>query len=186
MSVQSIVVWVGLVLAGCTMNPEINSAKAPELQGPLRALFVISEVGSRGELSGEHFQTELERMARRCRIRLGISTVTELDLDPEVHVTRMKSFGARHSLTLNLIGITESTRNFFGKRDPVATRYDARLYEDSKRIVWRATLRLALGAGEEIGSETLAYALMDKLGEDGVIQRCATRAPSTDPGAYAR
>jgi hypothetical protein len=174
-------VWVGLAVVGCTPNPAVRSVKAPGLQGPLRSMFVISDAGSRGELSGSHFQAELERMAGRCRIRMGVSTVSELDLDPEVHVRRNKLFNARYTLIVNLLGTAARTDDVL-----VGARYDARLYEDSTRIVWRAALRLKLGDSEEYGSERLAYALMAKMGEDGVIQRCATRARTEPMAAHAR
>lgn len=184
MNVRAFLVWVGVAVAGCAANPEIRSAKAPDLHGPLRALFVISEVGGRDEIAPDHFKAELERIAARCRIRIGISMVSELELDPEVHVRRMQAFAARHALMVSLVGVTERERQF-GGRNIVEARYDARLQEDGKRTVWRAALSVKLGGGDELGSETLAYGLMDKLGEDGVIQRCATRARPAPEGAYA-
>ncbi len=181
MSVRAWMMWVGLVVAGCTPIAEIRSAKAPGFQGPLRSMFVISDAGSRGEVSGSHFQAEMERMAGRCRIRMGVSTVSELDLDPNIHVQRAKLFNARHTLLVSVTGVT--TRS---DRVLVEARYDVRLMENAERVVWRAALELRLGEGEELGSEALAYAVMTKMGQDDVIQRCATRARTEAPSADAR
>ena len=97
--------------------------------------------------------------------------MSRLELDPEIHLVRMKSFGSRYLLTLEATGGTKTNGNI------TQTTYDARLYEESKRMVWRADMQLNLGAPvlEDRGSAELAHELLIKLNADGVTRRCADR-----------
>jgi len=132
--------------------------KAPDFRDKLTDVFVISQVRSSGEISADLFKTELEQTAQGCGFRLGVSNVSRLELDPQIHVARMKSFGSRYLLTLAATGGTKINGNI------TQTTYDARLYEEPKHMVWRADVQPNLGAAvlEDRGSAELAHKLLTR------------------------
>jgi hypothetical protein len=169
MSRRALMVFWIVMGTGCSATTSIMSSKAPDFRDRLTDMFVISQVGSREEISADLFKTELEQRARGCGIRLGVSNVSPVELDPEIHLVRMKSFGARYLLTLAAAGGTRNNRTI------TQATYDARLYEGPTRMVWRANVRLTLGAEglPDRGSAVLAHQLLAKLSADGVTRWCA-------------
>jgi len=162
-------VWV-VLSTGCAATTSFVSAKDPNFHGMLTELFVVSQVGSEGEISGDLFKTELERTAQGCGIRVGVTNMSKLELDPGIHLRRFKSFGSKYLLTLAATGGTKNDGTI------VVSTYDARLYDASDQIVWRADVRLSLGGTirEDRGSTELARGLLIKLNTDGVTRWCAS------------
>ncbi len=180
--------WVALAI-GCSASTQIKSAKAPDFAGRVPRMFVISEVGiesdsqypdpgpTRTSATGTprvtlaaRFKAALVREAKACGVELDVSSVTKLDLDPDVHLERLASFGARYVLTLTETGGTKSAEGVV-----VEAAYDARLTdrEDNDRIVWRADMHLRHGSmfGEDPGV-IVARDLLMKLDADQVITPC--------------
>jgi len=167
MTMRVLMVFCIVMGTGCSATTSIVSRKAPDFQDKLTDMFVISQVGSSGEISPDLFKIELEQRAQGCGIRLGVSNVSRLELDPEIHLTRMKSFGSRYLLTLAATGGTKTNGTI------TQATYDARLYEEPKRMVWRADVQLNLGGAVQAGSAELAHQLLIKLNADGVTRWCS-------------
>jgi hypothetical protein len=153
---------------GCFTHDTIIESRGVVGTAKLTELFVISEVGSKGELKGAGFEKALVETGRACGLRIAVSMVQRLELDPGAHEDRMKAFGADRVLT---VGITSVT----WKNDRIdVARYDARIYQrEPKQVVWRADVQLKIDwrmSGN--AGETLATALLRKLRSDSMIDRC--------------
>ena len=95
-SVQAaLAIVAGLAMGGCPTHTKIESRRAAPFKDPLTELFVMSQVGDDHETSADKFEAELLRYGRECHVRLGVTTINRLDLDPTIHEKRMKDFGAR-------------------------------------------------------------------------------------------
>src|SRR6185503_13349054 len=105
---------------------------------------------------------------RTCGLRIGVSSLSKLELDTSVHEERMKTFGGHHLLTVELTRATTVQNDF----DVVM--YDARLYQmEPKKMLWRADMRMKVG-GTSIGSagETLALDMLRQMHSDGLVKWC--------------
>jgi hypothetical protein len=181
------------VAIGCVgPSTQISSNRAPEFTTKLSELFVISQAGMDGELDGRHFEDKLVATGTKCGLRLGVTGMTGLELDPAIHTQRMKAFGARHVLVLRLTGGTKNSGGGI-----VAAQYDGRLYDadklgrESASMLWRADVRLRPGEGVFGDSgEQLAVDLLRQLKNDRLIAPCVELAdplPLPERGAtYAR
>jgi hypothetical protein len=161
------VVVVGLALVGgCGPSTSIVSARAPGRTETLSNVFVISQVGSKGEVSAERFEKTLVQTAETCGIRIGVTRVSRLDLDPDIHLERMKQFDPLYVLILEQAGGVTGAAHW--------TYYDARLFEAPRTAIWRADVRLHVeGALLADAGEKLAMDLLRKLRADRLILPCA-------------
>jgi hypothetical protein len=197
------VCWI-VIVAGCWTSPhtQIESARAPDMSGSLATLFVVTDVGINDEASAERFEAELRRGGAACGIRIGLSRVSKLDLDPEVHVQRQRTFGARHVLTVQMMEKVLQYRRGWGpprsmwssgKVVTAGVAYDAKLFgEGSNKLLWRADIHLTLGRPVREGdaATTLARDLLGALMADGIIRSCdsapgvgvTAEAAGTEPG----
>lgn len=180
----------GVLAIGCQASTQIKSAKDPAFHDRIAKLFVISEVGAeydsrtaddgptrtsttgtpRATIAGQ-FKSALIREAEACGIQLDVSSVTKLDLDPNAHLERMASFGARYVLTLAETGGTKSPEGVV-----IEATYDARLSdrETKDRLVWRADIHLRQGSAlsSESAGTIVARDLLMKLDADQIIAAC--------------
>ena len=177
MVVLVMVICLGLA-TGCGPHTVIASTRAPGYSQKLSNLFVISQVGSEGEVSLERFEKKLTVTGKACGIRIGMTSMSRLDLDPDVHLERMKLFAPEHVLLLKQAGgITGDVHWEY---------YDARLLELPKTMIWRADVRLYRD-GTLLGDpgEILAMDLLRKLRDDGFIPPCA-KLVEPEPAASER
>jgi hypothetical protein len=170
-------------LAAC-LGPTatVASRRSSELRDRVADVFVISQAGSSGEVSAASFEKTLVETSQACGVRLGVSSVSRLELNPEVHVLRMKQFGSRYLITVEATGGT--TRN----GAIVVATYDAKLVSDgSKQLLWRANVSLNRGEGPfgDAGA-TLAMALLRKLNSDRVIPHCESLVEPVEPSYRSR
>jgi hypothetical protein len=173
-----------VIVAGCwSPHTQIQSARAPDLSEGLATLFVVTDVGSHEEASAEDFEYELWRAGAACGIRIGLSRVSKLELDPEIHVQRQRAFGARHVLTVRTTEKIQQVRQGWGRAPAWGSRrlattgaeYDVKLHgESSSQLLWRADIRLTLGrpARTDEAGTTLADDLLRALMADGIIRPC--------------
>ena len=171
-----LVIWGVLGMIGCGAATVIESRRAPDLTETLNEVFVISQVGSRGELDTPGFEKALLETGRECGIRIGISSASRLELDPSVHEERMKAFGGSYVLTVDLIAeslVDDKVKGVY---------YDARLYRrEPKKIVWRADVHLTRGNVLAGGAgEILATDLLRRLSADAVVKACEKLASPAD------
>lgn len=174
-----LVVVIALGLAtGCGPHTVIASTRAAGYSKKLSSLFVLSQVGSEGEVSVERFEKKLTETGEACGIRIGITNMTRLDLDPDVHLERMKRFAPEHVLILKQAGgITGAVHWQY---------YDARLLELPKTMIWRADVQLNRD-GMLFGDpgEILAMDLLRQLQDDRFIPPCA-KLVDPEPAAPER
>jgi len=165
-------VVIGLALAvlavGC-VGPytHIASVRATANTEKLTELFVISQVGSKGEVSPAGFEKTFLQAGTACGIRLAMTHVSRLELDSHVHVERMERFGSRYVLTLAEAGGITGASHW--------TYYDAKLFDGTPgKLVWRADVRLSRD-GTLFGdpAERLAMDLLRRLRDDRLIAPCA-------------
>lgn len=164
----SAIALAGSATAGCPQpSTTIHSKRAADFRDQVAALFVISEVGSDRELSARRFEDELSRMASSCDVKLAVSRVSTLELDPGSHVEKMKQFGAPHVLVVDLVGGVVSQAG-----GHAMLRYDARLLTVSQdKIVWRADIELR-PHGDGDPAAILAWDLLMRLKADGLTRPC--------------
>lgn len=160
----AIAVVVGLVLAveGCGPSTTIVSTRSLESTEKLSSVFVLSQV----EVSADRFEKELVQTAAACGVRVGVAHMSRLDLDPAIHLERMKEFDPRHVLLLKQAGGITGADHW--------DYYDAHLFEMPKKPVWRADVRLHRD-GTLFGDPgaTLAMDLLRKLRDDRFIPPCS-------------
>jgi hypothetical protein len=177
MVVLAVVICLGLA-TGCAPHTVIASTRVEGYSQMLSSLFVLSQVGSEGEVSAERFEKKLTETGAACGIRIGITTMRRLDLNPDVHLERMKLFAPEHVLMLKQAGgITGDVHWEY---------YDARLLELPKTMIWRADVRLNRD-GTLFGDpgEILAIDLLRKLRDDRFIPPCA-KIVDPEPGGPER
>jgi hypothetical protein len=166
--IARLAVMAGVAVAMGCVSPHttISSVRAPGVTETLTDVFVISQVGMDGEVSTQHFEQVLQRTGNACGVRLAITSISRLDLAPQVHLERLKQSSARHVLTLRQSGGITGAHHW--------SYYDAALSErEPERMIWRADVHLSTdGALFGDPAERLAIDLLRALRNDHFIAPC--------------
>jgi hypothetical protein len=162
---------------GCAPSAiKITSRRAPELGEPIRALFVLSQVGAHEEASPDDFEHTLVETGKACGVRIGVGRSSKLELDTHAQDKQIKDFGAAYVLAFDLTGDAVNSRS-----DKVQlASYDARLFRADPEaetpphtLLWRADVQIRRGSDyrNDQGS-LLASALLQQLNADKMIAHC--------------
>lgn len=153
---------LSLNCGGSPPPPTIVGYPVSRTEQRISSLFVLSQVGIQGEVSASDFESAFARAVEKCDLRVKISSVSKLELDPHVHERAFDSFGASSLLSMKLVVVLDA-------------RYEHDLVITSAtEDFWRGTLTYSEG---ERG-EALARVLLNQLVADGIIEaKCYTMPP---------
>jgi hypothetical protein len=164
---------VALLLVACAPATKMVSNKAGNWQSQPKRLFVVTDVGSDfGDEYYKSFEEKTTSILRDCGVTAGFSRITELELDRDIHVNRVKAFGADTVLTVRRNGGTRSQNALFH------VIYDVVLMDaPSGKIGWRARTDFYRGGTAvftpaERGA-SLAIDITNKMKDDGLLGTCA-------------
>ena len=162
-------------LAGCAPATKIASNKAAGYSFEPKRMFIFTDIGSEfGNDFATAFQTKFTSIAQDCGVAVGLSRMSKLELDENIHINRMKSFNADTLLSIRRSG---GTRRDLTDSGIFHVIYDIRLMDvQSSKVVYRATSDFYRGGTvipiTERG-EALAVDITNKMKEDQVLRGCA-------------
>lgn len=187
---------LGLAAACGTSAPfTVQSMKAPELQQPIRQVYVFSNVGVDGDVPRDQFEAALRETARTCNLRLELEYVQPSEPAPQgdqgevnpqfkAAVDKVKRLGMEHFLFIRLAGGTKNQRGGI-----LRAIYDASLFDiTTEKRLWRANIAIPMSwtsTDTNLGT-MLTRALLNQLVSDGAIDPSCHRDPPPEAPASRR
>jgi hypothetical protein len=171
-------------IASCAARPNVQSQRDPNFDSELRRLFVLVDLKTepKGGFLND-FSAEFAAVASRCAIEARVDFVSPTELEPRIHLARMRDFGGDSSLLVDVVGSTRTTTTGGGvTTSSVSRTYDVKLIAgDGPRTVWHARLEL-----EASKARQLATLLGDQLIQDRVLRHCTVNSPALAPAPMSR
>jgi hypothetical protein len=158
-----------VVIAGCAMNADIRSNKGDDNPHEIKKLFVISQVGIvLGEEFASTFRNQFTSVVHDCGIGVEISTVDPLELDKNIHTTRMKKYDPDTVMLIERTGGTKSGTSY------TQVIYEVKLYDvKTEKKFWNARVSIYPVVGLiPRGGDGLATDLINSLKADGIFRSC--------------
>jgi hypothetical protein len=163
-------------MVSCAPATKIATNKAGGYTSEPKRVFVVTDVGTDfGDEFYDAFQRKLTEIIQDCGAQLQISRMSTLELDPGVHLKKMKAFNADTMMTIRRNGGTKSQYGLYH------VIYDVRLIDvPSDKTVWRANTNFYRG-GTLIPisdrGEVLAVDVTNSMKQDRIFSACPVITP---------
>jgi hypothetical protein len=162
-----------LLISGCiVLQPRtyMSSNRAATYTKEPKRVFLITDAGSEfGEKFYSAFKDNLGAAITECGATFAASRITELELDNNTHLNKMKEFGADTLLSVRRNGGTKMSTGAF-----MDMKYDIKLIDaQSDKVVWRANANFFPGnTTKENDGKSMATQIIEKMKADKIFTTC--------------